>query len=478
MIKLFSFFFKSISRPNLRLIVVLFACLSSNVVKADHYYGGYFFYETIGDKTVQVTLVTYTDFHNNDSDRPSAEFDWGDGQSSSLSRVNIAGEGEEVYLGMKKNVYVGSHEYKMYNNYQLYFSDHFRLKDVNNMTVGLSGLINLRFDGVVPVQDSNVYCNNDSPIPLLDPYFYGKENQEFQLNFGYHDLQGDSMAFKLVDCKDANGDTADGYTIPNGATVDVNTGQFKWDSPKKGRYCFSLEVAEYRNSELLGKSSTDFTLFISLQDYLSLDRGTFTGPSTPLYVYTSPSTKQFIINYYHADADSVMCSLVSPLTSVSAFVVTQKTSRTNTTFSDTVDVEYKGDFSFNGYQSLVWEVKAFIGNDSVMQEVRTVGIAINDEKNWNCEVPDISELHEQPPVIPALVIAPSIFEDNIWINVGANYENITMNVFDLRGRLVESYFNLSGSTVKLDLRGLSSAMYILQVLKDGKEIHAGKIIKR
>ena len=471
-------YFKSNCRPNLRLIVLLLACFIGNVAKADHYYGGYFYYETISDKTVKVTLVTYTDFHNTKSDRTAADFDWGDGEFSSLDRVNNTGDGEEVYHGMKKNFYVGTHTYAKYDNYQLYFSDHFRLDDVSNMTVGESGHINLRFDGIVPVQDSSVYCINDSPIPLLDPYFYGKESQEFQLNFGYYDLQGDSMTFNLVDCKNANGDTADGYVIPSGATVDVNTGQFKWDAPKKGRYCFSLEVAEYRNGELLGKSSTDFTLFISLQNYLSLESGTFSGPSPTLYTYTTNNTKQFIVNYVHAEADSIQSTLISPLTNQAAFVVTQKTSKTNTTLSDTVDIEYKGDFSFNGYEPLVWKVKAFIGDDSVLHEVRTVGIAINDEKNWNCEVPDISEVHEQPPTIPSLTIAPNLFEDNIWINVGSNYESVTMNIFDLRGRLVQSYFNLSGATVKLTLTGLSSAMYILQVLQDGEEVHVGKMIKR
>ncbi|MFT6747934.1 MAG: hypothetical protein ACJAZ2_002292, partial [Glaciecola sp.] len=59
-----------------------------------------------------------------------------------------------------------------------------------------------------------------------------------------------------------------------------------------------------------------------------------------------------------------------------------------------------------------------------------------------------------------------------------DYENMTMNIFDMRGRLVRYYHNLQGPTVKLELSGLSSAMYILQVLADGKEVHVGKMIKR
>ena len=472
---------KSIFQPNLRLLVVLLACFIGNVALADHYYGGYFFYETIDDKTVKVSLVTYTDFHNNDSDRDSVAFEWGDSESSYLVRENNTALGEEVYEGMKKNVYVGVHTYAKYANYQLYFSDNYRLADVKNMGLGKSGVTNLRFDGIVPVQDSNVYCINDSPKPLIDPYFYGKEGQEFQLNFGYHDLQGDSMTFTLVDCKDANGDSAEGYSIPSDATIDINTGQFKWVSAKKGKYCFSFEVAEYRNGELLGVSSTDFTLFISHADFFSFEKGVFsamTGATSGLFKYSTVGAQKFTVSYSSPQADSIQCNLISPFSNYSAFVVSRKNNRTSTLFIDTLELQYKGGFGFNGYEPLVWEFTSFLGKDSVLKEVYTIGVGVNEEVDWGCQVPDLSEVHELVPNIPTLTISPNLFENDVWINVGTAYKNMTMNVYDLRGRKVRSYYNLTGSTVKLELSGLSSAMYLLQVLEEGKVVHVGKMIKR
>ena len=382
---------------------------------------------------------------------------------------------------MKKNVYVGTHKYAEYANYQLYFSDNYRLNDVKNMEVGKSGVTNLRFDGIVPVQDSDVYCINDSPMPLIDPYFYGKEGQEFQLNFGYHDLQGDSMTFILVDCKDGNGDSVEGYSIPSDASIDVHTGQFIWASAEKGKHCFSFEVAEYRSGKLLGVSSTDFTLFISHADYFSFESGVFsgmTGANNGLFSYPNTSTQKFTVNYSSVQADSIQCKLISALSSNTAFVVSRKSSRTSTIFVDTVDLEYKGNFEFNGFEPLVWEFTSFIGKDSVLKEVYTVGIGVTEDKDWECEVADLSEIHELVPNIPTLTIAPNLFENDVWINVGTAYKNMTMNIYDLRGRKVRSYYNLSGSTVKLELSGLSSAMYLLQVLEEGKELHMGKMIKK
>jgi hypothetical protein len=481
MIKTLTTYFKSVAKPNLGLLVVLLSCLISNVAYADHYYGGYFYYNTIDDKTVQVSLVTFTDFHNDKSDRDSVEFEWGDGTTSFLTRVNNNELGEELYEGMKKNKYVGIHKYNSYDNYQLHFSDNNRLFDVKNIAVGISGVTNLRFDGLIPVQDSVIYCINDSPIPTVDPYFYGKSSQEFQLNYGYYDLQGDSMTFELVVCKGANGEPAEGYFIPEGASINGHTGQFVWENPKQGKYCFAFEVAEYRNGQLLGKSSTDFTLFISHSDFFNFEKGLFSnvyGTTEGLSRFSGAGVKQFVVDYSNASADSMQLKVISPFENNSAFDLTRKSVINTTSFVDTVNLEYKGDYAYNGYNLLLWEVTIFFGQDSVLKEIRSIGVAVNEFIDWPCEVTDLSEIHELAPNIPSLTISPNLFDDHVWINVGSAYENMTMNIFDMRGRMVRSYYDLSGSTVKLELGGLSSAMYIVQVLEDGNEIHVGKMIKR
>lgn len=448
---------------------------------ADHYFGGYFYYEHIGEKGLRINLVTYTDVHKENSDRDSIIFSWGDGSKSFLVRVNNNGLGEEIYEGMKKNEYVGTHVYQQFANFQSFFSDNFRLFDVNNFGVGKSGVTNLRFDGIAPMQDSTIYCVNNSPRPFIDPYFYGKEQQEIQLNFGYYDLDGDSMSFELTSCKGGNGEAADGYFIPDGATLDPETGQFTWTSPKKGKYCFSFLVNEYRNGAKIGVSSTDFTLFISRPEFQNLNKGVksnVSGSTDGIYRFIGADSKEFSIAYSHPEADSVRCQLIGGIKGLSGFNFLETSAVTATSSKDTVVVSYNGNAAFNGINSLVWECIAYLGKDSLVKEFIPLGIAVDKKITWSCLSPDLNDIVEAAPELPTLTVSPNLFDDHVWINVGTDYESVDINIYDLRGRLVRSYFNLSTSTVKLELSNLSCAMYILQVFANDEEIHVGKIMKR
>lgn len=462
-------------------LLFILAVFIANVAVSDHYYGGYFYYQTIGDKKVKVSLVSFTDHHNDQSDRDSVKFHWGDGTTSFLLRENNEGKGEELYEGTQKNVYVGEHTYTKNANYQLYFSDNYRVFDIRNMALGKSGVTHLRFDGVVPVQDTNTYCKNNTPLPLANPYFYGKEGQNFELNFAYYDQEGDSMDFKLTSCKGSNGKAAEGYAIPDGVSINPKTGQFQWESPLQGKYSFAFEVEEYRKGELLGKSSTDFTLFISHNDYHSLNTGSFlntSGSVNNLYTFTQAGTKEFTLSYTHPQADSITCQVISPFKNHPHFELSRKNTASSTTFNDTISLSYTGNYAYQGHQTVLWEFTAHLGKDSLVKEVYPIGIAVINNTDWDCEVPDISIIEELAPTIPSLTISPSYFDDHVYINVGSQYENIQLYVFDIRGRLIRSYFQLTSATVKLELSGLSSAMYLLQVVENDKIIHTGKMIKK
>lgn len=466
---------------NLNLLLVLFACFVSINAKADHYFGGYFYYDHVGDKELQVTLVTYTDFDKVKSDRDSVKFYWGDGSTSFLVRINNAGEGEEIYPGMKKNIYVGRHEYNRFANFQSYFSDNFRLFDVNNFGVGKSGVTNLRFDGVAPMQDSTIYCTNNSPKPQLDPYFYGKTGQQIELNFGYFDADGDSMSFELTPCKGGSGDAAEGYVIPNGATINPETGHFIWTSPTQGKYSFSFLVNEYRNGQKIGVSSSDFTLFISRPEFPANPTGTkstISGATNGKYNFSGAETKTFSLEYTHPDADSIKCTVYSGLKNSSGFSFIEKQAKTNTNIKDTISLTYDGIEKLNGVNTIVWECIAYLGVDSIVKQHIPLGITVDNKLSWSCLSPDLEDIEELTPEIPSLTVSPNLFNDHVWINVGSNFESVDVLIFDLRGRLVRSYFNLKNATVKLDLANLSMAMYVLQVYNNDELLHTGKIMKQ
>lgn len=461
---------------------MLFAQIWCNKLSADHYYGGYFYYTALSEKTYQITLVTYTDNHNHGSDRDSVAFFWGDNTSDIIGRQNNAGEGEKIYIGMKKNIYVGTHTYSKNANYKLYFSDNFRLFDVDNILLGKSGSTNLRFDGVIPVQDSVTFCQNNSPIPLTDPYFYGVKDQALSLNFGYWDQDGDSIVYELGSSLGANGAAAEGYSIPSGVSINAKTGQFTWTSPKKGKYCFAFTVKEFRKGQLLGLSSTDFTLFISEVDFPKLSSGTggiVSGTSSGEYRFTNPENKQFIFSYnMPLGADSSLGLFKSPFNIMPEFTVQSKSGKSGNTINDTLNINYLGNYLLSGYHPVIWEVKTYFSPDTFLIQQFPLLIAVENDSLWPCTVADISKIYELSPELPSYNISPNLFDNYVWINIGNDYLEATIYVYDTRGRLVKVLENLEQGTVKVDLSGAAPALYFLQVVKNNKVLYTGKMVKR
>ena len=467
----------SIFPSNLAVILLLFGLILVGSVKADHYYGGYFYYTFVADKTIEITLVTYTDEENDRSDRDSVEFQFGDGNKGFLIRENGGGAGESVYPGVRKNKYVGQHEYLSYKNYQPYFSDNYRVYDIKNIASGKSGVVSLRFDGIVPVQDTALYCYNSSPRPLIDPYFFGKSNQKIEINFAYHDQEGDSLSFELVESKGSNGKEAPDYFIPSGAAINSETGHFSWTPDSKGKFAFAFEVSEFRNGELIGKSQTDFTLFIEHPDYPSLSTGSYTA-SANQYSFSSAGTQSFFFEYIRSNADSVRCELASALSAIPGFNVSVTGTANGSTSKDTLELSYNGTTIFNGYLPACMHCTAYIGADSVLKQTIPLSIGVDPIFQTDCEVPDLSIVEETTPEIPAFTISPNLFEERVWVNVGSDFENLSLQVFDMRGRLVRAYDRLWAETIKLNLSSLSAGMYILRIEKDETEIYVGKMVKK
>lgn len=67
----------------------------------------------------------------------------------------------------------------------------------------------------------------------------------------YTDLDGDSLAFSLVDC------FGDNYFIPSGTTIDPTTGAISSEPPEPGLYAFCTRIEEYRGGVVIGTTYTD-----------------------------------------------------------------------------------------------------------------------------------------------------------------------------------------------------------------------------
>ncbi len=439
-------------------------------VKADHYYGGYITYEHIGGFEYKVTIITYADNSKENSDRDSVEVIWGDGEKEFIQRINNIGNGETVFPGIKKNIYEGIHKYADIGNYQLVFIDDFRPFDILNIEAGKSGTTLLYIDAIVPIEDSLTFCKNNSPRLLTEPFIFGRSGEDFALSLTHYDIDGDSLVFKLTDPKAKNAFSVPGYSYPNDIFIDAKTGLFSWENPPFGNYVFAYEIEEYREGQLIGVSTADFPVFLK-PEYNS--KGVFSEVTLPLeenhYHFNGPEVIDLIIDYENPDADSVFIEVFTGLEYSSHFRLTNSSFSTGTKAYDTLEVNYFGEDNAQGNHIVTFRAGNIYGSDTLF-DYHSVSFSTASDTAWSCNIPpDIKDVVEITPIVDLFTVTPNLFTESVWINLGENYDNMSVEVFDMRGRRVAHEKIPESAIFKMYLHNLRPAMYFF-VINRGNEI--------
>jgi gliding motility-associated-like protein len=109
--------------------------------------------------------------------------------------------------------------------------------------------------------------NNDSPILLNPPLDQGCVGFPFLHNPGAYDPDGDSLSYKLVDCRGEKGQYISGFSTPtatNSFSIDPISGTLTWDSPVlQGEYNIAILIEEWRNGVKIGYVTRDMQVLIS-----------------------------------------------------------------------------------------------------------------------------------------------------------------------------------------------------------------------
>lgn len=438
---------------------------------ADHLYGGYFTYTKSGD-TIHVELVTYTDSHDDESDRDSVEINWGDNIYEYLPRVNNGGDGLVVYDGLKYNVYRGTHLYNRDGVFQLTLSDNFRAEDIQNMSRGASGLTILYITTLMPVGDSLQFCQNQGIQATVIPDFKFRTGDNVDLNFGIFDPDGDSLNYSLVPSRVKNGQTAPGYRIPNDAQLEPSTGSFLWQGIDHGKWLFTMQVDEYRNGNLIGQTLLDF--LIEGSDFE--DPNVSGNVSKQLLNLSNKDSLTFEFNQVPSDSIWV----VIPSDSLNSLFSTQ----VSYTLSDPDEIAGKVVFTpenITGHNGLVGATIRVYWKFGILTGYRDYSVNLDfpkKEQETNCQIQDLDEVEEIIPALETFQIAPSLFDDAFWLNVGDDWEGLKVNIFDMRGRIIARYENLDQSTFKVAISTLRPAVYFVVAYREDDMILSEKVVKR
>ena len=447
-------------------------------VKADHYYGGYISYTHISGFKYEVTVVTYADNSKVNSDRDSVNVIWGDGIEEYVQRTNNNGNGETVFPGIKKNIYKGEHIFTKEGNYQLVFVDNFRPYDILNIEAGKSGSTLLYFDAIIPVADTVSFCQNNAPSFLSEPYMFGKPGEDYFLSLTHFDIDGDSLSFKLISPKATNAYSVPGYYTPDRVSIDEKTGLFSWIDPPFGNYVFAYEIEEYRNGQLIGVSVADFPVFIKRENKTKGAFSDVNGTTDGSFHFNSAEEIELNISYENFEADATFIKVVTGLVYNINFIITNNASSTANVAYSLLKIDYLGNDFAEGAQIITFKAGSIYGSDTIF-DYKSISITTASNQVWRCSVPpNVKDVVEIIPLIPVFEVISNLFDESVWMNVGENFEDFTIEVLDLRGRRVYKDSNLESATFKLDLSHFKASMYLFRIIRDDKVITTLKAVKK
>ncbi len=247
---------KPLLLPAWFLSVLLFPALAM----ATHQRAAEITFRHIKDLTYEITLISYT-FTPSPANayRDYLTIRWGDNTASDIPRVELTYLPDDITY----NKYVGQHEFPGPAKYTISCEDPNRNGGIVNIPNSINTPLYI-YSELTISPFMNGYDN--SPVLLMPPVDNGCVGQVFYHNPGAYDPDGDSLSYRLVTCKGANGLDIPGYTLPSASdSLSLNpvTGDLVWDSPvQQGEFNIAILVEEWRNGFRIGSVERDMQIIV------------------------------------------------------------------------------------------------------------------------------------------------------------------------------------------------------------------------
>jgi gliding motility-associated-like protein len=266
-------------------------------LQASHNLAGDITYRALGNNSVEITVTTFTDPSAAYVDRCEIDLEiWNStGQIKIADLQNIkrqngvwnndplftqvtctgsqsAQMGEYIIGTIKKNIYKATFTFSGPGYYLVRYYDVARLNDIINMANSGSQAFFIESSVLI----NNYLGEQNSPQFLNHPIDQACTGKLWTHNPGGYDPDGDSLAYKFVNCRQYDPPSipspiiCTGFQMPdqiggNGPiTIDVNTGLITWNVPNLiGIYNIAYVIEEYRNGQRIGFTYRDMAIFVN-----------------------------------------------------------------------------------------------------------------------------------------------------------------------------------------------------------------------
>ncbi len=216
-------------------------------------------YRHLSGLTYEITLISYT-FTPSPANayRDNLLIDWGDGTATLIPRVEVKYLPNDITF----NRYLGTHTFSGPATYTISCEDPNR----NGGILNIPNSINTPLFIYTELTINPFLGYNNSPVLLFPPIDNGCVNQPYYHNPGAYDADGDSLSYRLVPCRGAQGQVIPGYTYPPSThtlKLDSLTGDLLWDSPpQQGEYNIAILIEEWRNGIKIGSVLRDMQIIV------------------------------------------------------------------------------------------------------------------------------------------------------------------------------------------------------------------------
>lgn len=289
-------------------VLILFTLLAAYFqASATHQRAAEITFRHISGLTYEAKIITYT-YSPSLADRPELDIFWGDGTYSTLKRTQLTLLPDNITLNIydykpEDGAITNRHTYSSPGTYILYMEDPNRNYGVLNIPNSVNVPMYVETQLVI-----NPFLGyNDSPTLLNPPIDIGCVNQVFIHNPGAYDINGDSLSFRLVNCKTTGGIDIPGFIQPmasNSFSINPVTGDVIWDTPVMvGEYNIAFVIEEWRRGVKIGSVTRDMQIEI-----LACDNQPPVILTTDDTCVTAGDSLSFGVTAYDPDGDLVTLS--------------------------------------------------------------------------------------------------------------------------------------------------------------------------